>query len=83
MHGEGVYIQGVKYPGNANDAGLQARDIIIKLDKKPVKTIEDVKKIYEQIIAEEKREKKVVFEIRRNGLARWIVLEYHKDYDEE
>jgi len=65
------------------DAGLRPRDIIVKLDNKPVKTIADVKKLYEQIIGDKKRDKKVALEIRRSGLSRWIVLDYQKDYEEE
>lgn len=83
MHGEGVYIRGVKYPGNAADSELNSRDIIVKLDNRPVKTIDDVKKIYEEIIADEKREKKAMFEIKRGGLRKWVVLDYRKDYEEE
>jgi len=83
LYGEGVYIQGIKRPGNAADAGLGEMDIIIKLDNKPVKTIEDIKKIYQGITADKKRAKKVAFEIKRSGLTRWVVLDYQKDYDEE
>lgn len=83
MHGEGVYIQGVKYPGNASDAGLRSKDIIVKLDNKPIKAIDEVKKIYEQAVADEEREKKVMVEIMREGLRKWIVLDYRKDYEEE
>jgi S1-C subfamily serine protease len=83
MYGEGLYIQGVKYPGNASDAGLRSRDIVVKLDNKPVKTIEDLKEVYKQIITDEKREKKVMLEIMRSGLRKWIVLDYRKDYEED
>jgi serine protease Do len=83
IQGEGVFIQGVKYPGNASDSDLKSMDIIIKIDNKPVKTIEDVKKIYQQIVDNKKREKKVMLEIKRGGLRNWIVLDYQKDYDEE
>lgn len=79
----GVYIQGVKYPGNAASSGLGSRDIILKIDSKPVQTIEDVKQIYQQIIQDEQREKKVVFEILRSGLRTWVVLDYRRDYEEE
>jgi len=83
MYGDGIYIQGVKYPGNASDAGLHGGDVIVKVDGKPTGSLEEYKKLYESIIAEEDREKKVMFEIKRSGLTRWIVLDYQKDYDEE
>ncbi|UCD49569.1 MAG: trypsin-like peptidase domain-containing protein [Phycisphaerales bacterium] len=80
---KGVYIQGVKRPGNAVSSGLNRRDIIVKIDGMPVETIDQVGKIYERIIADEQREKKVMFEVLRSGLRKWIVLDYRRDYDEE
>ena len=83
MYGDGVYVRAVKYPGNAEDAGLRNKDIIIKIDNRAVKTVKDVQTIYEQITADQKREKKVIFEIKRDGLSNWIVMDYRKNYDEE
>ena len=80
---KGVYIQGVKYPGNAAQSGLGRRDIILKIDTKPVETVENVKQIYEQMVQDEQREKKVMFEVLRNGLRKWVVLDYRRDYEEE
>jgi serine protease Do len=80
---KGVYIQGIKYPGNAASAGLARQDIIVKIDNKPVETIADVKKIHEQIMQDQQREKKVMFEILRSGLRKWIVLDYRRDYEQE
>ncbi|KPK73027.1 MAG: hypothetical protein AMJ79_15395 [Phycisphaerae bacterium SM23_30] len=78
---EGVYIQGVKYPGNAASAGLYAQDIILKIDNQAVETIEDVKQLYQKILKDEKRQKKVMVEIMRSGLRKWIVMDYTRDYD--
>jgi len=79
----GVYVQGVKYPGNAAVAGLSEQDIILSIDKQAVATIEDVQKIYGKLLEDSTREKKVVFEIMRSGLRKWIVLDYRRDYEEE
>lgn len=83
MHGEGVYVQGLKYPGNAYDSDLREMDIIIKVDKEPIKSLKQFKDVYERIIANSEREKKVMFEIKRSGLRKWIVLDYRKDYEEQ
>ncbi len=83
MYGDGIYVRAVKYPGNADTADLRNRDVIIKIDNQAVKTVKDVQNIYDKIIKDEKREKKVVFEIKRDGLSKWIVLDYRKNYDEE
>lgn len=80
---QGVYIQGTRYPGNAANSGLNRRDIILTIDKEPVQTIVDVKRVYEQIIQDDKRERKVVVEVLRSGLRKWIVLDYRRDYEEE
>jgi len=79
----GVFVQGVKYPGNAGAAGLSEQDIILSIDKQPVGTIEDVKRIYETLLQDGQREKKVVFEVLRSGLRKWIVLDYRRNYEEE
>lgn len=83
MYGQGVYVRGIKYPGNADNSGLQEGDVITRIDKKEVQTAADVKEIYERIIAEKKYEKKIMFEIMRSGLRKWVVLDYTKDYEEE
>jgi len=80
---KGVYIQGVKRAGNASSSGMSRRDIILKIDNKPAETIENVKEIYESLMQDEQREKKVMFEILRGGLRKWIVLDYRRDYEEE
>ena len=80
---KGVFVQGIRYPGNAANSGLSRRDIILTIDKEPVLTSEDVKRVYERIVNDEKREKKVVVEVLRSGLPNWIVLDYRRDYEQE
>jgi S1-C subfamily serine protease len=80
---KGVFVQGIRYPGNAASSGLGRRDIILTIDKEPVQTIEDVRRVYERIIKDEKREKKIVVEVLRSGLRNWVVLDYRRDYEQE
>ncbi|MBP7053349.1 MAG: trypsin-like peptidase domain-containing protein [Phycisphaerae bacterium] len=80
---KGVYVQGTRYPGNAETSGLSRGDILLTIDKEAVETIADVKRVYERILQDEKREKKVVVEMLRGGLRKWIVLDYRRDYEEE
>jgi serine protease Do len=80
---KGVFVQGIRFPGNAASSGLGRRDIILTIDKEPVKTVEDVKRVYERIVNDEKREKKVVVEVLRSGLPNWVVLDYRRDYEQE
>ncbi|MCX7934030.1 MAG: trypsin-like peptidase domain-containing protein [Planctomycetota bacterium] len=80
---EGVFVFGVKYPGNAQSAGLQQQDIIIAIDGKEVKTLEDIKKIHAELTADIAAKHRAVFTILRNGLRRQIVLDYERDYEKE
>ena len=85
MHPDGgVYVQGVRYPGNAQDAGLQTNDVIQKIGDTPVRKLADVKKAYEALIADKKRaEKKVLISIKRGGFIEWKMLNWQKDYLQE
>ncbi len=80
---KGVYVRGIQYPGNAQNAGLERMDIILKIDGKPVESLADVKRIYNAIMKDEKREKKVTIEVLRSGYKHWVVLDYSTDYDKE
>ena len=80
---KGVFIQGVKYPGNAVAAGLTRNDIILAIDGEKITTLEDVRRVYDKIMADTEREKKVLIEVLRGGYRDWVVLDYRKDYQEE
>ncbi|MHC5035192.1 MAG: trypsin-like peptidase domain-containing protein, partial [Planctomycetota bacterium] len=80
---KGVFVRAVRYPGNARDAGLQRHDILLKIGTEEVKTIEDVKRVYDALLADEEREKKVLLTVLRDGLERLLVLDYRKDYEKE
>ncbi|MFP4379734.1 MAG: trypsin-like peptidase domain-containing protein [Candidatus Sumerlaeia bacterium] len=80
---EGIFVQGVRYPGNASEAGVRGGDILLKVDGKPVETLDDIEKIYAEIVEDEEREKKVLIELQRKRSKNWIVLDYTKDYDEK
>ena len=78
---QGVFIQGVRYPGNAADAQVSMRDVLLAIDGKAVLSLDDCRRAYEEIMADGKREKKVLLELERRGLRKWVVLDYVKDYD--
>lgn len=83
LRNEGLYIQGVRYPGNANNAGLQKNDIILSIDEIPINSLKDIKKVYDKILNDENREKKVVIKVLRKNYPRLFVLDYRHDYSEE
>lgn len=80
---KGVYVQGIQYPGNASTAGLQRRDVILTVDKQTIAGLDDIKKVYDEIIKNDKREKKLLVEVLRGGKPRLIILKYDIDYDKE
>ncbi|MCD8140526.1 MAG: trypsin-like peptidase domain-containing protein [Planctomycetaceae bacterium] len=79
----GVYIQAVKHPGNAASAGLRRGDIILEIDGVPVDDFDAAKAMYETIVADEAREKKVVFTVLRAGLKNYQVLDYAPRYGQD
>jgi len=79
---QGVYIQGIREPGNASQAGLRRGDILQKVDGRPVPTIEALREAYEAVMGDAVREKRVLIEVLRNGLTYQIVLDYSTKYKE-
>jgi serine protease Do len=80
---EGLFIYGVKHPGNASEAGLQEKDILVKIDTTPIATLEDVRKAHKQAMGELTTRHKVMFTVMRDGLVRLIVMDYSRDYEKE
>ena len=76
----GVYVNGVRSPGNAQKAGLRRRDILLKIDGREVKTASDVQKVYEDLTADSKRQQRVLLEIRRGQFRQPVVLDYKEDF---
>jgi len=80
---EGIFIQGIDYSSGMSNSGLQLFDIILNIDGNPVKTIQDIKKIYDESISDQFREKKLLFEVQRGVYHLWFVLNYNLEADEE
>jgi len=80
---KGVYVFGVKYPGNASSAGFGQKDIILKIDGKNVATLEDMKKIHKAAIDNVKTRHRILFVLLRGGLLRQVVLDFSRDYERE
>ncbi len=80
----GVFVQGVRSRGNAADAGLRTNDILLKIDRWDLKTIEDVRKAYETLVQDTRRvDKKALVTIKRDGFLDWKPLSWQKDYLQE
>jgi len=78
----GVYVQGIRYPGNAASSGLRRFDIVLKVDGKEIQSLEDIRRAYEGVSGDAKREKKVRLEVLRNDLRRPVILDYSTNFKE-
>ncbi len=80
---EGVFVFGIKEPGNASNAGLSTNDIITKVDGHDVATLEELKAVHAgslETIAEKPR---LVITVLRGGLMRQVVLDISRDYQKQ
>jgi serine protease Do len=82
-HKSGVAVAGVRTPGNAQKSGLRRQDIVLKIDGRDVKTTADVKKVYQEIMAQANRQPKVLLEIQRGQFRQPLVLDYREDFTKE
>lgn len=80
---QGVFVYGTKRPGNASRAGLVSQDIILEIDGRPVRTLDEVREIHKEAMADIDSRRRMVFAILRNGLRRQVVLDYSRDYDKK
>jgi len=80
---QGVFVYGVKWPGNAAGAGLTRGDILLKVDDEPVESIDDVRRIHERLVADVDAKHRAVLSVMRGGLVRQLVLDYRRDYSKE
>jgi len=58
--------------------------VVLKIGKRDIKTIDDVKKAYNSLTADAKRvDKKVLITIKRDGFLDWKPLNWEKNYLQE
>ena len=77
---KGVFIFGTKYPGNAQRAGLQEGDIILRIANQPIETLDELKTLYDNALLAIDQQHRLVLTILRGGLQRQIVLDFSRDY---
>jgi len=80
---KGVFVYGIKYPGNASGSGLHRDDILLEIGGKSVTTLEEVKAIHKSSIDNIKKKHRIVISVLRNGLLRQVVLDFKRDYEKE
>jgi serine protease Do len=80
---EGVFVFGMKSPGNAGNSGLQRQDILLKVNGKDVTTLEAVKAAHAETLKNYGDNPRVMLTVLRNGLMRQVVLDISRDYSKE
>jgi serine protease Do len=80
---KGVFVYGVKGPGNADAAGLRPHDIVVKIDGQEVTALADVKAIHQASLENLKTKHRIILTVLRNGLMRQVVLDFARDYSKE
>jgi serine protease Do len=80
---QGVFVYGVEYPGNAADARLAEKDILLEIDHEPVKTLRDVEEVYSRVTSDIATASRVLLTVLRNGLLWQVVLDFSRDYERE
>jgi serine protease Do len=80
---EGVFIYGVKYPGNANAAGLAPQDILLKIDGREVKSLDEVRTLHSNAVNNVQVKHRALLGILRNGELRQVVLDFSREHRKE
>ena len=79
----GVYVSGIAWDGNAETCGFREKDILVSIGGKPVKTVADVKSVYEESLAKLPERTRLPIVISRNGRRTTLVLDYNEDTEKE
>ena len=83
---QGVYVQGVKYPGNAQHSGIRAGDTILDIEDEEIASLDAARKAYQRLDQKPKGQRKALLKVLRRGVSRLVLLDYNKrdaEYEEE
>ncbi len=76
----GVYVLGVRRPGNAYDSGLRSGDVILEVDNEPIRTLEALHDVYRHLTRLERGRRTALLHVLRGGYRMFIVLDFNTDY---
>jgi len=80
---EGVFVYGIQHPGNASRSDLRPADILLRIDREDVGTLEDVERAHADAVAALPAKHRVLITVLRNGQQHQLVLDYSRDYRRE
>jgi serine protease Do len=76
----GIYVLGVRNPGNAQASGLRPGDIILTINGEPILTPEHIMATYQRLSKLDRGQRTALIEVLRNGYRQFIVLDFNRDY---
>ena len=79
----GVFISAIAWDGNAENCGFNEKDVIVRIGDRKVKTLKDVKEVYDEALAAIGERTKIAIEVARGGLPAALVLDYAEDTEKE
>ena len=77
----GVFVQGVKFQGNARIAGFMNFDVILTIGDRAIESLKDVRDAYDAGLKMDKGKRKLVFRVLRGNYRRVLVLDFEKDME--
>ena len=79
----GVYVSGLNWDGNAENCGFAEKMIVTAIGGQSVRTVAEVKAIYEKSLAELAVRTKLPFVVSQNGRRTTLLLDYTEDTEKE
>jgi serine protease Do len=78
----GLYVRGVRLPGNANEGGLRPRDVLLRVNGLEVGGLDDLRRLHEESLARlaQGGGRRLMLDLLRNGQRVQVILDLTRDY---
>ncbi len=80
---KGVYVLGVRYPGNAAECGVVEGDILLAVDRQPVEDLDGLRKAYEESVGDARPKKVALLEVLRDGRRIYLALSFERSPEKQ
>ncbi len=78
----GLYVRGVRLPGNANEGGLRPRDVVLRVNGLEVASLDELRRLHEESLARLAGGggRRLLLDVLRNGQRVQVILDLSRDY---
>lgn len=78
----GLYVRGVRTPGNANEGGLRPRDVLLKVNGLEVAGLDELRRLHEESLARLAGGggRRLMLDVLRNGQRVQVILDLSRDH---